>query len=141
MLGGCSSGSLVGIGKTASKASATTTSTHTMTGTFLVILPESPPDGQSCYVPSGWGGESPGDEVVVANQSGTTIGTGSLEGGVGAGSGVLTGCSFNFSVASLPTTSFYTVTVDNIPSDPESLSTLESDDWTVSLSIVPPDPD
>jgi hypothetical protein len=56
------------------------------------------------------------------------------------GSGVELGCGFLFTVSGLPTANFYTVTVDQVGSNPLSLSMVENDNWNVSLSIVPPYP-
>lgn len=125
----------------AKKTGTSAPSTHTLNGNFEVIYgTASGSDGQSCLVPLGWGGEEAGDPVVVTNQSGTTIGTGTLEDGTLTGSGVELGCGFPFTVSGLPTATFYTVTVDNIGSNPLNLSTVEGDNWNVSLSIVPPYP-
>jgi hypothetical protein len=125
----------------AKKTGTTASSTHTLNGNFDVIYgTASGADGQPCVVPPGWGGEEAGDPVVVTNQSNTTIGTGTLEAGTLTGSGVELGCGFPFTVSGLPTASFYTVTVDQVGSNPLSLSAVENDNWNVSLSIVPPYP-
>ncbi len=111
-------------------------STHTVTGTLEVIYPTAPSAGSPCYVPPDWGNESDGDQVVVANGSGTTLGVGSLTDGtaVDTGGG---GCQFTFAVPGVADSSFYTVTIDGHSGPQYSESQLQGNGWTVSLSLTP----
>jgi hypothetical protein len=117
-----------------SGAGGTASSTaHSINGTFQVVWPTSWNQGSSCYVPPGWGGESDGDQVIVTDGSGSTIGTGTLTDGVVKGGG----CSFTFVVTNVPHESFYSFVIDGHSGPQYSYSQLSGDGWNVSLSLTP----
>jgi hypothetical protein len=142
ILPGCSASSPNGAMANSKRVTAAKSdSTHTISGELIVVIPTvSPTVGTSCGVPPQWGGEGLGNRVVVAGQSRATIATGSLSSGRVATSEHGLGCGFRFTVPGVPKANFYTVTVDQISSDPISYDMLEAKDWTIDLITVPPYP-
>ena len=121
-----------GAGSTPSPATS-----HTISGSFEVNFPidsDVYPQGGPCNVPSGWGGEQPGDQVQVTDSSGSTIGTGTL------GSGTAddpNGCKFTFSVPDVPDSTFYGFTIDGHTSSQYGESQMKGNGWSVALSMTP----
>lgn len=81
------------------------------------------------------GGEYPtrykaGDTIVIADQSGTVIGTGHLEGGTQD----LKGCHFRFTVT-VPEASSYQVSLGGLDSYIISSADLAAKNWTLDLSV------
>jgi len=120
--------------RTSAAATGSSTS-HTISGSFEVIYPTAPAAGTSCYVPPAWGSESDGDQVVVMDGTGSTLGIGTLTNGTSTGLGE--GCRFSFSVPSLSDASFYSVLIDGHSGPQYSESQLQAQDWNVVLSLTP----
>lgn len=125
-----SPGTNTGSGGTGGSSSA-----HTVNGTFEVVYPTASSSGSSCYVPPAWGNESDGDQVIVTDGSGSTVGTGTLMNGTSFGLG--DGCQFNFTASGIPDSSFYSFDIDGHAGPQYSESQMEQSGWNVSLSLTP----
>jgi hypothetical protein len=73
----------------------------------------------------------PGTSVIIRNESGSTIGTGSLGAGVGGGGG----CAYPFAMNGVPDAKFYRVEVSHGGEVEYSLAEMESNEWTVIVSL------
>jgi hypothetical protein len=118
-------------------------SVRSLTGTLEVDYPTATywsGAGGACTVPLAYGAETDGDQVVVASGSGNTLATGTLESGtvVDESASVPSGpgCSFSFTVTSVPNSAFYDVTIDGHHSPQYSLNQLQGEDWNVRLLLV-----
>jgi hypothetical protein len=82
---------------------------------------------------SSGGGEDigPGTSVTIRNESGSNIGTGSLGAGVGASGG----CAYPFAINGVPDAKFYRVEVSHGGEAEYSLAEMESNGWTVIVSL------
>jgi len=126
-------------------SSAASSAAHTITGTLTVIFPTAfaqGSDGDPCYVPTDYGNETDGDQVVITDSSGSTLGIGSLTGGIlssgpGGTSGSPVGCQFSFTAANVPDSPFYGVSIDGRMGPQYSESELQADNWTMSLTLTP----
>lgn len=109
--------------------------THTIGGDISVldVGSLSASDGSSCYTSGGYTDIRAGGQVVVVNESGTTLATSTL--GSGRYSGLY--CVFSFSVEDVGDATFYQVTTGNSNrGGPQySVAQLAAQDWTVHLSL------
>jgi hypothetical protein len=123
----------VGIGREQAPAAATTTTRTSMTGTLTLHDPDAGNKyGEVCSGTSGYDNVDAGASVVVTNEQGTVIGTGSL--GLGSTSPDRD-CVFNFTVADLPEARFYGVEVSHRGKVTFSREQLEQDRWNVELTL------
>ena len=128
-----------------SSSSAPSSAVHTITGTLTVIFPTAfaqGSDGDPCYVPTDYGNETDGDQVVITDSSGSTLGIGSLTVGILSSgpsgvSGSPVGCQFSFTAANVPDSPFYGVSFDGRMGPQYSESELQADNWTMSLTLTP----
>lgn len=92
--------------------------------------------GKSCYGLYGqYDGIDAGTRVTVRDQDGTIVGTGELEKGeVYDTFADFVGCEWPFTVSGLGEADFYTIEINGAEAD-YSASELESDDWSVKISI------
>jgi hypothetical protein len=124
---------------TAHSGHASSAGTDTITGA-LNVEPAgwngSPGIGDSCYA-APVDNVNVGDPVLVANQSGATIGTGSLDAAtVGAPAGGNNDvCAYSFTVSDLPAANFYAITVGSHGTQTYSLSQLKDAGWSVPLLL------
>jgi hypothetical protein len=123
----------VGVGRERAPAAATTTTRPSMTGILTLHDPDAAYQyGDVCSGTGGYDDVDAGASVVVTNEQGTVIGTGSL----GLGSASPGGdCVFNFTVAGLPEGRFYGVEVSHRGKVTFSREQLEQDGWNVELTL------
>jgi hypothetical protein len=124
----------VGVGREHAPAAATTTTRPSMTGILTLHDPDAGYKyGEVCSGTSGFDDVDAGASVVVTNEQGTVVGTGSL----GLGSASPGGdCVFNFTVAGLPPEArFYGVEVSHRGKVTFSREQLEQDRWNVELTL------
>jgi hypothetical protein len=121
----------VGVGR--EDAPATTTTRPTMTGIMTLHDPDAAYQfGEVCSGTNGYDDVDTGASVVVTNEQGTVIGTGSL----GQGSTSPDGdCVFNFTVAGVPEARFYGVEVSHRGKVTFSHEQLDQDRWNVELTL------
>jgi hypothetical protein len=110
--------------------------------------------GSSCYGNEGFSDITSGAEVTVFNESGTVIGTGSLDAGQVDGDATVgkntnpanprfgerlspegASCEFSFTVNSLPTAKFYRFKVSHRDGPNFSFDDLVSQNWMPRLSL------
>jgi hypothetical protein len=97
---------------------------HRVEGSFSMF-------GSDCQRSGGHDDIGPGTSVTIRNESGSTIGTGSL----GAGEGVSGGCAYPFAIDGVPDAKFYRVEVSHGGEVEYSLAEMESNEWTVIVSL------
>lgn len=125
-------------------ASPTSESTREITGTFTLKGFDAeedltlgyfakPPNGAPCQGDEGYDDISEGAQVVVRDESGTTIATGRLE--PGAYSRAEGDCIFEFSVVGVPEADFYSVEVSNRGELTYPRDELEAAGWSVELTL------
>jgi len=112
------------------------TGTH-LTGTFTLFT-SAQPQAMPCAPQAGYGDIAAGAPVVVRDQGGATVGTGSLSAGSPEPS--KRGCAFRFTVQRLPVAASYTVTVGQRGGLPYSYADLKNAGWkvTMGLGALPP---
>src|ERR1700722_4368699 len=119
------------------KASSTTTTVKGTVdvislGTFALGNPGTSP----CEVPSPYGGEMDGKRVVVVNEIGRALGTGTLSKSIVTPDGK--GCQFSFTVRGVPNASpRYSVTFGDHMGPVYSLSEMQAAHWTMAVSVMP----
>jgi hypothetical protein len=118
------------------KATPTTTTQgrHVITGRFLLSGMEGEDffaDGGGCQGTRGYDDVEPGLQVTISDQSGTVIGTGTLD----SGRVLETGCVFRFEVNNIPVASFYKVAVGRRGEISYSLDQMKQASWSVELSL------
>ena len=87
--------------------------------------------GSDCHGSGGYDDIGPGTSVTIRNESGSTIGTGSLAAGVGDGGG----CAYPFAINGVPDAKLYRVEVSRGGEVEYSLAEMESNEWTVIVSL------
>jgi len=108
-----------------------------LTGTFTLFT-SAQPQAKPCTPQAGYSDIAAGAPVVVRDQAGATVGSGSLSSGAAEPS--RRGCAFHFSVNSLPVASSYTVTVGQRGGLPYSYADLKNSGWNVTMGLgaLPP---
>jgi hypothetical protein len=109
---------------------------HTLQGSIDVIeslpLKDANSTGAACTGLGGYSDINAGTSVVVRDQSGKVLATGSLDAGKIVS---LETCEFAFSVQSVPDADFYQVEVSRRGNMTYSKSDLDKRNWKVSLSL------
>ena len=102
------------------------------------LTPSAQPQAKPCTPQAGYSDIAAGAPVVVRDQAGATVGSGSLSSGAAEPS--RRGCAFHFSVNSLPVASSYTVTVGQRGGLPYSYADLKNSGWNVTMGLgaLPP---
>ena len=121
-----------------------------MVGTFTVYWPTAPTSlTPFCSVPPAWGNDSAGEQVLIKDGSGNTVGVTQLLTGTsaiavspsGATNDVLTtdasgntGCSFGWGVT-VPTKPFYSISIGSHPGPTYALDQMRAAHFTVNTEI------
>jgi hypothetical protein len=137
-------------------APTTAAETHTITGTFKLqgsaladteaADPNTPNEnfttdkdlglsGNGCQGTNGHDDVAAGLQVNVANESGTTIATGSLEQGEVVKDQFWNNCVFPFTVSNVPTAKFYRIEAGRRGQVSYSYEQMQANSWRVSLSL------
>jgi hypothetical protein len=108
-----------------------------LTGTFTLFT-SAQPQAKPCAPHVGYTDIANGAPVVIRDQRGVTVGSGSLSSGSAEPS--KRGCAFQFAIRSLPVASSYTVTVGQRGGLPYSYADLKNAGWkvTMGLGALPP---
>lgn len=108
-------------------------SEHTITGTFTVY-----DEFNGCELSDGYSDISEGTEVVVADDTGKTLGVGELGEPVEAETdedGDIFGCEFPFEVTGVGDSPIYAVSVADRGTSRSKKTELEENNWEVDLSL------
>jgi hypothetical protein len=109
---------------------------HTLHGTLtLHSISDISRSGGSCSGTGGYSDLTGGGAVTVKNESGTVIGTGSLDQGVSDTTYPTVVCHFSFTISNLPDAKFYSIEVTHRGALTYSEDQLNSDGWKVDASI------
>ncbi|MEI6454615.1 MAG: DUF4190 domain-containing protein [Actinomycetes bacterium] len=135
----------IGLSSSTSGSSSGSATTHTIVGSFEVDYPAALAHGgpgTPCNVPPSWGNESMGDQVVISDGSGATLGVSTLLASSVVDASATDpggpGCKFMFMVRNVPGSSaFYTVTIDGHSGPQFSNSDMRAKGWTMELSLTP----
>lgn len=115
---------------------ATATRTHTISGTMTVVDSyrwNADGAGEPCSLSGGYDDIAAGGQVVVRDESMTTLSTGSLS----SGRRVLDACEFTFAVFEVGKAEFYEIRMGNDGRGglQYSYDDMDSNGWTVALSL------
>jgi hypothetical protein len=136
---------IVALGLLACGGSSAPKQVHTLHGSISLKL-GSPQIvwnmGQPCSGTGGYSDMSGGAEVEVRNGDGIIIATGHLNQGIGTDPSstdlkTATTCIFSFDIDGVPDTDFYSVEVNHRGGTPFPKSEMESNAWTVALTLGP----
>jgi hypothetical protein len=110
------------------------TTIHTLKGTIdLSDLQTSLSGCDTSQSNDGYTDIAAGEQVIVKNASGTTIGTGML--GSGHPLSDDANCHYDFTVVGLPDSSYYVIGIGSRGTQTFSESQLNSDHWSITLTL------
>jgi len=118
------------------KITANGPTTHTVTGTFQLTDSSIPSSieavGGTCHGTGGYSDLVQGIPVILKDESGTVLSSGTLSDGVGT----TYLCDFTFTLPDVPDTAkFYVVSVSHRGQLSQSHAEMETSGWTFSLSM------
>jgi predicted small secreted protein len=143
-------------GTTAGQGAGSPPSTHTITGTVSLqgsalagteAEDKTTPNenfttdkdlglsGNGCLGTGGYDDLQAGLQVTVSNESGTTIGTGTLDSGEVVRGQFWNTCVFPFTVANVPTAKFYRIEAGHRGQVSYSYDQMQASHWSVKLSL------
>lgn len=120
---------------TASPTAAPTTAPHAITGTVTLhdkaLVGFFAVDGQKCWGIGGYDDLVPGGTVTVRDAEGVIVGTGTL----GDGARNVYDCTFPFTVADVPASSFYTVAITHRDPITYKATDISAAGWQVAIGV------
>lgn len=107
--------------------------THTITG-LVDLEVGSTRNGSTCTGAGGFSDLKEGAQVLILNEDGTTIATGSLASGTfQPARGVL--CTWSFTIADVPDAKFYKAKINHRDGPSYSYADLEQRGWKIELRL------
>jgi hypothetical protein len=115
-----------------SKAAIPPAPTHILNGTMALAADGTGTAGDPCAGSGGYSDITPGAQVAVADQAGTVLAVGQLDGGRSDGR---YGCDFDFAIPGVGPATVYEVTVSHRGAVDFTIAQMEADSWMVQLSL------